>query len=92
MMIYENGCEVAGVDPKRVASISRRLAKAGAEARAMGLLVFGGSGTGSLRWFEERGDIRSGGVVVSEFGGGIWDGGDGATHHDMHGLLRGEDG
>lgn len=47
--IEDARCEDLGLDAKRVASVARRLASAAAEARAMDLIVFGGSGSGTLR-------------------------------------------
>jgi hypothetical protein len=92
MSVYEDECEFAGLDPKHVASIARRISKAAVDAKAMGLMIFGGSGGGTLRWFAEGGaDIRQGALVVAELNG-LFDGGDGATHNDENGLLRGEDG
>lgn len=49
MYVDKGKCQEFGLDVKRVESIARRLSKAGAEARKMGLTVFGGSGTGALR-------------------------------------------
>lgn len=45
----EEKCIASGLDPKRVASIARRISKAMIEARSMRLILFGGSGTGMLR-------------------------------------------
>jgi hypothetical protein len=90
--VLHDACDSADLDRSRVASIARRLAKAAADARAMGLVVFGGSGSGSLRWrdpFETN--IRRGPLVVAHLGNNF-DGGDGAEHPDESGLLRGEDG
>lgn len=91
--VYEDECEFAGVDPKRVANIARRLGRAAADARELGLFVFGGTGNGTLRWLGDgTGNLNQGALVVAEIKGGSWDGGDGSTHHDESGLLRGEDG
>ena len=47
-IVDENACRALGLDPKKVASIARRLSNAATEARRMGLTVFGNSGTGLL--------------------------------------------
>ena len=53
----------------------------------MGLFIFGGSGSGSLRTRESY-DNRN--IVVASFGGGSeWDGGDGATT-TIDGIMYGE--
>lgn len=89
----DDECERAGLDPKRVASIARRLGSAAKDAKALGLTVFGGSGSGSLRWHDpDANEHRSGPLVVAHIGGGNFDGGDGAEHQDEFGLTRGEDG
>ena len=82
----ETECEAAGVDPAKVESIARRLSKAAREAQAMGLTVFGGSGTGSLRFCDSD---EKGNLVVADLDG-VFDGGDGAADRDGAGLLRGE--
>lgn len=73
-------CEEFGLDPKKVASIARRLSRAATEAREMKLTVFGGSGSGSLRY---HGDGKSGDVraVVADLDG-HFDGGDGGDVFD----------
>ena len=50
MNIDQELCESFGLDPKRVKSIASRLSKAAKEAKEMGLTVFGGSGSGNLRF------------------------------------------
>jgi len=47
--VDEDRCAELGLDPKRVASIARRLSHAAEDARKLRLVVFGGSGSGSLR-------------------------------------------
>lgn len=93
MTILEDECERAGLDQAKVASITRRLSKAAREANALGLTIFGGSGSGSLRWRDPfENDHRRGPLVVAHIQGGNFDGGDGAEHPDEYGLMRGEDG
>lgn len=80
----EEECLTAGVDAKRVESIARRLSALGKEARDLGIQIFGGSGTGTLRpWGEKP-------LILARLDGGTWDGGCGATRYDNEGLERGE--
>lgn len=72
MFVNEDRCVVAGLDPKKVASIARRISKAALEAKAMGLTVFGGSGSGTLRHWGEHGTDAE----VADLDG-MFDGGDG---------------
>lgn len=81
-----NCCIAAGVDPMKVESLAKRLEKLGKEAEKMGLHIFGGNGTGSLRTNESVNDSN---IVVAHICGGHWDGGDG---HEMEidGIIYGE--
>ena len=90
--VYTDECEFAGLDPKKVASIARRISRAAQEARALGITVFGGSGSGTLRWHAEYSDRNDQGPIVLAELDGCFDGGDGSTHTDADGFLRGEDG
>lgn len=84
-------CERAGLDPKRVGALARRLSKNAADAQAMGLSIFGGSGTGSIRWHDPiSNDARQGPLVVAFLSPYVFDGGDGACTEDELGLMRGE--
>jgi hypothetical protein len=82
MTVNTRECEVAGADLFLVASIVRRLSRAAMDAKRLGLHVFGGSGHGTLRTHAER-------LVVADLDG-LFDGGDGATHVEPDGLMRGE--
>lgn len=89
IMIYadEKSCRAAGVDPKKVESLARRLNKLGKEAEKMGLFIFGGSGTGTLRTEKE---YDHGQIVVGVISyGGTWDGGDGGIREN-DGIQYGE--
>lgn len=83
--VNEDECAAAGVNPKQVDSIARRLSRAAKDAAALGITIFGGSGTGSLRQHDARGPL-----ILAELDGACWDGGDGAASTDVDGLLRGE--
>ena len=75
MFIEDDKCNELGLDTKKVASIARRLSKAASEANKLGLVVFGGSGNGTLRVF---GRGTSG--IVAELDGSF-DGGDGGDDY-----------
>jgi hypothetical protein len=87
--VHEDECISAGLDPKAVLSIARRLDRACRDARKLGMTVFGGSGHGSLRYSDSH-DASSRQLVVADLGPLGWDGGDGACTPDEEGLLRGE--
>lgn len=85
--INEDECRAAGLDPAEVAKIARGLSRYAKQAHALGLCVFGGSGTGTLR----KDDHPRGALVLADLAPlGVFDGGDGACAHDDDGLLRGE--
>jgi hypothetical protein len=85
---YEE-CEAADLDPAEVDRIAKRINRAAADARKLGLEVFGGSSSGSLRVFSD-GNRGVGQLVVAEMTNGSWNGGDGATDRNHDGLMRGE--
>lgn len=89
-MINESECIKAGLDPKKVASIARRISKAAKEASALGIIIFGGSGSGSLRFDDNKYSPHARVLVIANLDGGNWDGGDGACGLDEDGFLRGE--
>lgn len=82
MSVHERECLAAGLDPKTVARLARRLNAIGKECQKHGITVFGGSGTGDLRTHD--------GLIVATMATGHWDGGDGAACEDANGLLWGE--
>lgn len=81
-------CIAAGLDPAVVGRIAGRISRAARDAQKLGLIVFGGSGFGSLRTIEHDGDDRA--LVVAMIDGGSWDGGDGGCGPSSDGLTRGE--
>lgn len=85
LWVNEKECQAAGLDPREVARIARGLSRYAKEADALGLCVFGGSGSGGLRFEDHQG----GALVVAHLDG-TFDGGDGAESRDADGLLRGE--
>lgn len=76
----------AGLDPKEVRRIAAGLSRYAREAAALGLEIFGGSGTGDLR---TEADARRAGLILARLDGSF-NGGDGASDYDEDGLLRGE--
>ena len=85
--LNEQEIACAGLDRAEVLKVVRELAKYGALAKKMGLTVFGGSGSGQLR-FDDHSDL--GPLVVAFIPEGNFDGGDGHVVEDAEGLLRGE--
>ena len=85
MHINEDECLAAGLDPKEVARIAKGLSRYAKQAEALGIEIFGGTGTGSLR----VDDNNPGRLVVAELDG-MFDGGDGGHRQSSDGLLRGE--
>ncbi|MFD2257459.1 hypothetical protein ACFSSA_12315 [Luteolibacter algae] len=75
MYIDEELCESFGLDPKRVKSIASRLSKAAKEAEELGLTVFGGSGSGNLRFNDA--DMQGPGHSEVATLDGCFDGGSG---------------
>lgn len=87
-MINEAECAFAGLDEKKVASIARRLSRAARDANALGITIFGGSGSGSLR-IHDLGS-KAGALILADLDGLNWDGGDGGSGPSDDGLRRGE--
>jgi hypothetical protein len=89
MSMYIKSIEKAGLDEKKVSSIASRLSKVAREAGAMGITIFGGSGSGSLRFYNPADGITGRPLVIADLDG-HFDGGDGACWEDEEGCLRGE--
>ena len=83
--IHEEECLAAGLDPKEVKRIAAGLSRYAKQAEKLGLCIFGGSGSGTLR-FDDHGP---GSLVVADING-TFDGGDGGSNTYEDGLLRGE--
>jgi len=82
IIVNEPECEAAGVDPEAVKKMAKLLERAGKMSEALGVTIFGGSGSGSL---------RSDDLILCRIYSGHWDGGDGAEGlPSPDGLLRGE--
>jgi hypothetical protein len=86
-MVNEAECLAAHVDAKKVGSLARRLIRISRELAQLHIILFGGSGHGSLRYDDNSGKGR---LVLADLGGNVFDGGDGACGPDEDGLERGE--
>ena len=81
-------CKAAGLDPKKVERVARGLSKWGKEAEKLGIYVFGGSGSGTLRLHDPEEPHH---LIVADLACPLlWDGGAGDPHYAGDGLLRGE--
>lgn len=78
-------CEAAGVDEKEVKRIAAGISRYAKQAQKLGIGLFGGSGTGTLR-FDDGAEEK----LILAYLDGFFDGGDGAEARDECGLLRGE--
>ena len=89
--VLEKECTYAGLDVKEVASIARGLSKYARKAEKLGLHIFGGSGTGQLRW-EEDAMAHNDHVLIVAFLDGHFTGGDGSAGYiySEEGLVRSE--
>jgi hypothetical protein len=84
--VYADECEVAGLNEKDVEKLAADLEKLGQKAKALGLTIFGGSGSGDLRFDDSTGRP----LIVAVIGTNSFDGGDGGCDHDDSGMMRGE--
>ena len=82
----EAECAKAGKDVNAIERLARDISRAGRKAKRLGVYVFGGSGTGTLRCH----DTDGGQPLILAAIEGEFDGGDGASRHDAAGLERGE--
>ena len=85
--IFDAECEAVNVDPKAIAKIAKRLERAALDARKLGLMVFGGTGHGTIRPIQTS--VGQGQLILARMEG-CWDGGDGGHRHGDDGLMRGE--
>jgi hypothetical protein len=84
--VNEKECEAAGLNPLEVKRIAQGLSRYAKEARKLGIVVFGGSGCGSLR-FDDGGKSS---LVIANLDGNF-SGGHGAADEGEDGLIRGEE-
>lgn len=85
MYVNESECEAADLDAEEVERIARGLSRYAKQAEALGLQIFGGTGSGTLR-FNDGGPGR---LIVAQIDGDF-DGGDGGSSTSSDGLERGE--
>lgn len=84
-------CLAADVDPAKVEKLEKMLNRAGRFAREMGVTIFGGSGSGTIRKRADGDDRNTGPLILASLDGAlVWGGGDGGEHYDEYGLRRGE--
>lgn len=93
--IYEDECREAKIDPDEVRRIASRLQRVARDAKKAGILIFGGSGSATLRPCQDHGEskrrgLHCGRLILTDIEGGSWDGGDGGYGPDADGLMRGE--
>lgn len=82
----ERECTKAGKDLEAIERLAADFSVLGKRARKLGVYIFGGSGSGTIRW-QDPGDDRP--LVLASIDGNF-DGGDGAIRYDSEGLERGE--
>lgn len=87
MSVNVDECEAAGLDEKEVQKVLNLYEKAGRAADKLKLTVFGGSGSGTLRFSD---DLAKRPLIIAAIVNGNIDGGDGAEVPDENGLWRGE--
>jgi len=91
MMLNERECDVAAQDPATVRRLASRLQRLANDCDALGITIFGGSGSGSLRaWDGNRPRELTGRLLILASIEGPFDGGDGGSCPDDDGLERGE--
>ncbi|MGX1201255.1 hypothetical protein [Marinobacter sp. MBR-105] len=85
MYVNSDECEAAGLDAKEVERIAKGISRYAKQAEALGIQIFGGTGSGSLRF----NDGGPGKLIVAHVDG-EFDGGDGGSVSSNDGLERGE--
>lgn len=80
-------CEAAGIDEKEIRRIANGMARYAKQAEKLGLCIFGGAGTLSLRFTDDSG---LGQLILAEVYSGDVSGGDGAENDYGDDLIRGE--
>jgi hypothetical protein len=85
--VNEHECELARVDPARVQALAMALERAGTEARKLGMVLVAAAGTEIAVRFAQR---HPEGRLVLARANGPFEGDDGTTHPDRHGLERDE--
>ncbi len=90
--IYENAAEKAGIDIRELTLAARQLQRAGKRLGKLGVYLFGGSGSLSLRYDDAYkgpdGMIHN--LIIGHISGVCVDGGDGGTNYYGDEFMRGE--
>lgn len=89
MFIYENCIEKAGLDKQQIKSIARRFKRIADECGKIGVQIFGGSTSGSLRFTDNQDILEYRQLILADIPGDF-SGGDGACREDSDGYMRGE--
>ena len=91
MKVRNAECLAAGIDPAIVRRLSLTIERAALEAQALGIQVFGGDGSGSLRASDDVSRAGKGGALILADLQGNWSGGDGGQDPFSPDLfVRGE--
>ena len=85
--INKQECIFAGLNPKEVEDIAKNLSRWAKKAEKLGIIIFGGSGSGTLRY--DDGKAQGQELIIANLDG-IFDGGAGYPIEDENGLMRGE--
>jgi len=89
MHANEDECIAADLDVDEIDLLAGRISRAMRRLDDLDVFVFGGAGTGTLRYKDKHADKR-GSLIVADLDGD-YDGGDGADNPlNEDGLLRGE--
>ena len=84
MLAKEDECDAAGLDIDQATSIAKGLSRYARKAQALGLTVFGGNGTGLLRYDDSS---AQGPLIVASQDGSV-DGCNAGTYLDSDGFER----
>lgn len=90
MNVRSEECQAAGLNAGKVRLVALQLEKTGRMAKSLGLTIFGGAGSGTLRINDDPSNSYSRPLIVANVEGNCFDGGDGAECEDAEGLWRGE--
>lgn len=87
-IINEDEIAAAGLNPRVVKDIARRLENAARKAHKHRISIFVGSGSAQLRFDDLQ--VNAGDLILAQISEGSWDDGDGQAVEGIDGLLRGE--
>ncbi len=84
-IVNDDECKKAGLNAKEVTRIARGLSRYGRQASKLGITIFGGAGSGSLRFND--GNPQK--LILAAIDGDF-DGGDGGNSYTLDGYERSE--